>query len=223
MPRRRKRFFLAGVVAVDLDQGRRDSFEVAMHQLEQATRDAVHDVGQTAITVRVAPADHAGEVVVDIRFSGDRAGAIAALERWRDTVTAIAGVRGILRTWLGGTDGLNLEWCDDEYQEELEARLGSAEGEATLQTKVQVPAGRPRPTRRAWLTDWDEAARHPRKTRWFLAGSFAVLGIISAALAGDLTPWSLAGGAALGAVAGAAVGQYALRSLRRRGRAPDAD
>jgi uncharacterized membrane protein YfcA len=57
----------------------------------------------------------------------------------------------------------------------------------------------------------------------FLAAAFAVLGVISAALAGDLTPWSLAVGAALGAVAGAAIGEYALRSLRGRERATDAD
>jgi hypothetical protein len=223
MPRHRELFILAGVVAVDLDQARRESLEVAMHQLEQATRDAVHDLDQTAISARVAPADNGGEVLVDIGFSGDRAGAIAALERWRNTVTDVAGVRGILRTWLRGPDDLNLEWCDDEYQTELEARLRSADAETTRQTSAQVPDERPGPTRRAWLTDWDEAARHPRKTRLFLAASFAVLGVISAPLAGDLTPWSLAVGAALGGVAGAAIGEYALRSLRGRERATDAD
>jgi hypothetical protein len=202
MRRRRKLFFLAGVVAVDLDQGRRDSLEVAVHQLEQATRDAVREVGQTAINARVAPADNAGEVCVDIGFSGDRAGAIAAVERWRSTVTDLAGVRGVPRTWLGGADGLNLEWCDDDYQKELEARSRSADAETTRQTSAQVPDERPRPTGRAWLADWDEAARNPWKTRLFLAAAFAVLGVISAALAGDLTPWSLAVGAALGAVAG---------------------
>jgi hypothetical protein len=45
------------------------------------------------------------------------------------------------------------------------------------------------------------------------------LGVISAALAGDLTPWS----PAVGAVAGAAIGEYALRLLRGQQRATDAD
>ena len=40
---------LAGVVAVDLDQARRDSREVAMHQLDRATRDAVHDVDRASV------------------------------------------------------------------------------------------------------------------------------------------------------------------------------
>jgi hypothetical protein len=222
MFRRRKLFFLAGVVAVDLDQARRDSLEVAMRQLEQATRDAVHDVDQTVIGARVAPGDEGGEVLLDIRFSGDRAGAIAALERWRNTVTDVAGVRGILRTLLRGPDDLNLDWCDDEYQKELQARWGSADAETTPEISAQVPDGRPRPARRAWLTDWQEAARHPRKTRLFLAASFAGLGVIFATLAGGVTARSLAVGAALGAVAGAAVGEYAMRSLRGRQRAKDA-
>jgi hypothetical protein len=223
MPRRRKLFILAGVVAVALDPARRDSLEVAMRQLEQATRDAVREVGQKAVSAQVAPADNGAEVIVDIGFSGDRAGAIAALERWRNAVTDVAGVRGILRTWLRGPDGLNLEWCDDEYHKELEARLRSAEAETTRRISARVPDERPRPTRRAWLTDWEEAARHPRKTRLFLAASFAVLGVIGATLDGDLTPSALATGATLGAVAGAAIGQYAMRSLRGRERATDAD
>jgi len=36
----------------------------------------------------------------------------------------------------------------------------------------------------------------------FLAASFAIHGVIVAALTGDLCPWSLAVGAALGAVLG---------------------
>jgi uncharacterized protein YcfJ len=78
MFKRRKLFVLAGVSAVDLDEARRDSLEVVMHRVEQATRDAVHDAAQTVIGARVAPADICGEVFVDIRLSGDRAGAIAA-------------------------------------------------------------------------------------------------------------------------------------------------
>jgi hypothetical protein len=119
------------------------------------------------------------------------------------------GVTGILRTVLGGSDGLNLEWWDDEYNKELEARWRAADAET------------PR-TGRARLTDWEEAARQPRKTRLFLTASFTVLGVIFATLAGDLTPWSLAVGAALGAVTGAAIGEYAMRSLRGRERPKDA-
>lgn len=219
MPRRRKLFILAGVAAVDVDQARRDSLEVAVDQIERATRDLVEGVGQTVIHARVVPGDNRQEVLVDVRFSGDREGAIAALERWRNTLTNIAGVRGILRTSLSGADGLNLEWCDDDYQKELEARSRSADAETARQTGAQVPDERPQPPGRAWLTDWEEAVHHPRKTRSFLAASFAVLGIIVAALAGDLTPWSLAVGVALGGVAGAAIGEYALRSLRGLDRA----
>ena len=52
MSRDRDLFILAGVVAVvavDLDQARRDSREVAMHQLDRATRDAVHDLDRASV------------------------------------------------------------------------------------------------------------------------------------------------------------------------------
>ena len=75
---------------------------------------------------------------------------------------------------IGGSDSLNLEWCDDEYHKELGARSRSADAE----------------------TPWQISA-----------ASSAVLGVIFTTLAGDLSPWSLAVGAALGAAAGAAVGE----------------
>lgn len=208
---------MAGVVGVDLDQARRASLEVAMHELERATREAVGDAGQRVIGARVVPGEVGGEVLVDIRFSGDRAGALAALERWKTTVPDVAGGSVILRTSLRGPDGLNREWWDDEYDKALQARERPAEAEFARQPGAQLPDGHARRLRRSWLTDWQEAARHPWKTRLFMVAAFALLGVIVAALAGDLTPWSLAVAAALGAVVGAAIGEYAMRAMRRLG------
>jgi hypothetical protein len=68
MSRHRELFILAGVVAVDPDLVRRDSFDAAMHQIEQAGRDAVRDTDQKLIDARVTPPDDDAAVIVSIRF-----------------------------------------------------------------------------------------------------------------------------------------------------------
>jgi hypothetical protein len=216
MFRRRELFILAGVVAVDAGDGRHIPLELAMHEFEQATRDAVHHAGQKVIDARVVPGEFAGQMLVDIRFSGDRAGAITALERWKTTVPGIAGGSVILRTLVRGAD-LNLEWSDDEYDKQLQARGRSADPESARQLAAQRLDSGSHPVRPSWLTDWAEAARHPWKTRLFMFAGFGLLGVIGATLTGHLSPGSLAVAAALGGVIGAALGEYAMRAMRRLG------
>jgi hypothetical protein len=219
--RHRDLFLLAGVVAVD---PRLESLDVAMCQIEQAARNAVQEADQKVIGSRVDPADDGTAVTVDIRFRGGRQGAVAALEAWTNAVADLPSARRVLRTWLAGSDGLNLEWCDDEYQKELEARLETADEQTKQEMSARVPEERPRPSRRAWLTDWEEAARHPRKTLAFLAASFALFGLLIVALAG--TPWwSSAVAAVVGAVIGVAFGGYGMRAMRdaTRGALTDRD
>ena len=50
-----------------------------------------------------------------------------------------------------------------------------------------------------------------------MVAGFALVGVILATLTGDLTPSSLAVAAALGALVGAAMGEYAMRAMRRLG------
>ena len=51
----------------------------------------------------------------------------------------------------------------------------------------------------------------------FLTAGFALLGAIIATLTGHQTPGSLAIAAVLGAVIGVAMGEYAMRAMRRLG------
>ena len=207
---------MLGVVEIDLDRAWRGSLDVAMQDLEQATRNAVHEAGQRVIDARVVPGELAGKVLVDIRFSGDRAGALAAFERWKATVPDVAGGSVILRTLLRGAD-VNLEWSDDEYDKELQARERSAEPGSPRQLAAQRPDTGSRPAGSWWLTDWQEAARHPWKARLFLIAGFALLGVIFAPLTGHLALGSLAVAAGLSAAVGAAMGEYAMRAMRRPG------
>jgi hypothetical protein len=212
----RELFILAGAVRVDPGHARRASLELAMVEIEQLTRAAVDLAGQKVIEVRVVPGELTGTVFVDIRFRGDRAGAIAALERWKTTAPAVGGGSVLLRTLLRGAD-LNLEWSDDGYDNELQAGGRSTQPKPARQFAARRPDSRSRPARRSWLTDWEEANRHPWRTRLFMAAGGGLVGVVVATLTGHLALESLAVAATAGAVVGAAMGEYAMRAIGRLG------
>jgi hypothetical protein len=71
-----------------------------------------------------------------------------------------------------------------------------------------------------WLTDWEEARKHPWKARLFLLVGFGALGIWLVLLAGGLHSWRAAAvGAVVAAGLGVAGGEVVLQrglSVRRR-------
>jgi hypothetical protein len=73
-------FILAAVVADDVD-GASVLHDVAMSRIEDTARDAVRAAGQRLIEANLAAGVDPAEMLLDVRFSADRAGALAALER----------------------------------------------------------------------------------------------------------------------------------------------
>jgi hypothetical protein len=123
---RRELFILAGVVAIDSEVARVDSLEVALQQIEDAARNAVKEADQRLIDANVSPTDGHTAAMLDVRFSGDQNGALAAFESWKHGVVEVPAAGRVLRTLLRGKR-LNLEWIDDDYQTELQARWDADE------------------------------------------------------------------------------------------------
>lgn len=101
-------------------------------EIECAGREALDDAGQTVVDARAyVDSKRPATVIGSFGFSGDRDGAVAALNGWTDAVARRSPTARMLRRYVHGAD-LHLEWCDDEYQKELdEGRWWSPSEEET--------------------------------------------------------------------------------------------
>jgi hypothetical protein len=111
--------------SVERDDARIVFLDSVMRHIEDAGRNAVREAGQKLKQVE----PDLEFMTVDVHFSGDSEGAVAALERWTDAVANLMATKRILRAWLRGSDGTDLTYWDEEYRAELEQSAESLDEE----------------------------------------------------------------------------------------------
>jgi hypothetical protein len=116
---------LAAEEGADPDDVRLVFLDGLMRHIEEAATNALRETGQK---LKLAEAD-LEFTTVDVRFSGDHDGAVAALERWTDAVADLVATRRILRARLRGSDGTDLSYWNEEHRSELEKLRGSLDDE----------------------------------------------------------------------------------------------
>lgn len=103
----------------DLVTMRQMGLESLIGHVRRVAIEAVRETGQKWVADEV---DAEGEWPrFKVAFKGDTDGATAAFERWGAKVDALNGTARILNASLRGSEGTNLQYMDEGYENELKA------------------------------------------------------------------------------------------------------